>query len=55
MGGTETEGERKAALNGRTTYGNHCAAIRVGVPGLLVDLQGALGHQQPNEGRHFRG
>lgn len=38
-----------------TTYGNHCAAVGVGVPGLLVDLQRPLGHQQADEGRHFGG
>lgn len=37
------------------TYGEDCAAVGVGIPGLLVDLQGPLGGQQADESRYFGG
>lgn len=37
------------------THGKDCAAVGVGVPGFLVDLQRPLGRQQADEGRHLGG
>lgn len=37
------------------TYRNHSSTIRIGVPSLLVDLQAALGRQQPDERGNLAG
>lgn len=36
------------------THRDDGAAVRVRIPGLLVNFQGAFRCDHPNEGRHFR-